>query len=179
MVERLISSGFGGQGVLSAGLILVKTAVRQGLQATFFPAYGAEMRGGTAYCQVIISDDKIGSPVVTEADTLFAFNDPSVTRFAPAVNDKGLIMVNSSIVKQQLKSSSKEIRLVPVTQLAIEKIGNQKTANIILIGAYLKIRDLLKLDDVMKTVEELFKDKGPKIVDMNHRALELGFSGVY
>ncbi|MBN1409510.1 MAG: 2-oxoacid:acceptor oxidoreductase family protein [Spirochaetales bacterium] len=176
MVEKLISSGFGGQGVLSAGLILAKSAIKSGKEATFFPSYGAEMRGGTASCQVIVSDEKIGSPVVSTADSLLAFNDPSVTRFINKVKSDGLLMLNSSVIKQKVNPSAKKLVEVPIIQLAIDKIGSLKVANIILVGAFLRIKQFLKLDEVKKTILEMFEGKGKEVVDMNYQALEIGYA---
>ena len=102
MTMKIILSGFGGQGVLSAGLLLAEAAMEEGWHSTFFPSYGAEMRGGTANCHVIISDTNIASPVVTEADVLIALNKPSFDKFLPAVKEGGTIIVNSSIIKEKL-----------------------------------------------------------------------------
>ncbi len=174
MTQKIIISGFGGQGVLSAGLLIAESAVEEGWNATFFPSYGAEMRGGTANCHVIISDSEIASPIIKSADTLIALNSPSVDKFLPLLKKDGLLLVNSSVVSGNLDAGARKVVELPLDSLALEKLGNSKSANVIIIGAFAKLTNVLKPEKIKSAIEKKFASKGGKIIDMNLRALELG-----
>ncbi len=178
MTENIIISGFGGQGVLTAGLMLAESAVMDGLNATFFPSYGAEMRGGAAYCNVIISDKEIGSPVVTAADTLIAFTKPAVTKFLPKVKDTGRVIINSALQDSGIDFKKRKVIPVPIEKLALEKLGNSKAVNVIMLGAYCKAAKTLKQESLKKAIMDKFERKGEKIVNMNYQALTLGYDAV-
>src|SRR5512135_2367770 len=122
MTERIICAGFGGQGVMAMGKVLAISALQEGKNATWLPSYGAEVRGGTAHCLVVISDGPIASPFFEKADTLMILNDPSLRRFKTSIRDKGLLLVNSSLA--DCKGTSRRLKIVqaPVTQMA-HKIG--------------------------------------------------------
>lgn len=175
MTNKIIISGYGGQGVLSAGIMMAEAAVSEGHKVTFFPSYGAEMRGGTANCYVVISDKDIASPVITTADTLIALNKPSLEKFLPRVKSDGLLILNSSGIKDGVDLGKKQTVRIPVEELALEKLGNSKMMNVIILGAFAKATGLLKIEKLKKSVEEKFKRKGDKIVQLNYQALELGF----
>lgn len=175
MTNKIILSGYGGQGVLSAGIMMAEAAMAEGYKVTFFPSYGAEMRGGTANCYVIISDKEIASPVVAAADTLIALNKPSLEKFLPRVKENGLVIVNSSSVKDNAEFGNRKAIRIPVEGLAMEKLGNPKMMNVIILGAFAKATGLLQIDKLKTSIEEKFKRKGDKIVKLNFQALELGF----
>ena len=175
MIERIIISGFGGQGVLSAGLMLAESAVHIGLEATFMPSYGIEMRGGTANCHVIISDKKIGSPIITEADSLIAFNEPSIQKFAGRVRKDGLIIINSSVAKEEYDFPERKVVKVPMESMALDSLGNQKMANVIMIGKFIREKAFITLDELKRAINEKFLKKGEKVVKLNYQALELGY----
>ena len=175
MIERIIVSGFGGQGVLSAGLMLAESAVHIGLEATFMPSYGIEMRGGTANCHVIISDKQIGSPITSDADTLIAFNEPSLLKFAGQVRKDGLIMINSTVAKKDYDFPGRKVVKVPMESMALEKLGNQKMANVIMIGRLIREKSFITLDELKRVINEKFLKKGEKVVNLNYQALELGY----
>jgi 2-oxoglutarate ferredoxin oxidoreductase subunit gamma len=175
MIERIIISGFGGQGVLSAGLMLAESAVHIGLEATFMPSYGIEMRGGTANCHVIISDKKIGSPIISEADSLIAFNEQSILKFAARVRDKGLIMLNSCVVQKDYDFPGRKVVMVPMESMAIDSLGNQKMANVIMIGRFIREKAFITLDELKRVINEKFLKKGEKVVNLNYQALEIGY----
>lgn len=176
MSERIIVSGFGGQGALSAGLMLAEAAVRMGMEATYFPAYGAEMRGGTANCQIIISETRIGSPLISEADTLFALNEPSVEKFLPKVKDGGLVILNSSVITKEFDYGDRRVFNIPLDELALENLGTAKVANIIMLGIYLKSRAIISTKAIKTAIHEKFLKKGEKVIQMNYAALDLGYS---
>ncbi|MDR2426506.1 MAG: 2-oxoacid:acceptor oxidoreductase family protein [Endomicrobium sp.] len=137
MQNEIIIAGFGGQGVLLAGTLLAQAAIEQGLHTTWFPSYGAEMRGGTANSTVVISTDEIGSPLAFNPNALIALNEPSLNKFMPRMIEGSVIIVNSSII-----SSGKEYKIkpifVPVTDIADKEIKNVKTANLVAVGALIK-----------------------------------------
>ena len=163
MTQKIIISGFGGQGVLSAGLLIAESAVEEGWNATFFPSYGAE-----------ISDSEIASPIIKCADTLIALNSPSVDKFLPFLKNDGLLLVNSSVVSGNLEAGARKVVELPLDSLALEKLGNSKSANVIIIGAFAKLTNVLKPEKIKSAIEKKFASKGGKIIDMNLRALELG-----
>lgn len=177
MMEQVIISGFGGQGVLSAGLMLAEAAVLEGLQATFFPSYGAEMRGGTANCHVIISDKKIASPIVSHADTLIALNEPSITKFLPRIKEGGHIIINSSVVHKDFEFGNRRVIKAEFEDIAFERLGNAKMANVITLGLYIRVKNVsIRVDELKKAIKFKFSKKGERIINLNYQALELGIS---
>lgn len=176
MTNKMIFSGFGGQGLLSAGLILAEASVIEGYNATYFPSYGAEMRGGTANCHVIISDEKIASPIISKADMLVAFNQPSINKFAARLIDNGLAIINSSVVKNTVNDIKAKIMNFKFDEICLEKLGSSKFSNIILVGIVAKLTGLVKEDSLIKAIQNKFSEKGPKIIDANINALRIGLS---
>ena len=133
----VILAGFGGQGILSAGRFIASAALTEGREVCWFPSYGPEMRGGTANCSVIISDEPIGSPVVSEADVLIAMNSPSLEKFAAHVKPGGLIILDSSLTKSDSGRTDISIIPIPASTLAVER-GNIAFASIILLGCLIR-----------------------------------------
>jgi 2-oxoglutarate ferredoxin oxidoreductase subunit gamma len=138
--EEVIIAGFGGQGTMLAGKLLAQTAMRTGKEVTYMPSYGAEVRGGTANCMIIIADRKIACPVVGKPDSLIVMNKASLTKFGPRLKKGGLLVMNSSLIdiEPQLDETI-EIVKVPADEIAVE-LGNQKAANMVALGAYLQKR---------------------------------------
>lgn len=129
----IILAGFGGQGILSAGKFIAEAALMEGREVSWFPSYGPEMRGGTANCSVVISDEPIGSPVINDADVLIAMNGPSLDKFVRQVKPGGLIIVDSALVKTSPGRSDVRFFAIPASTMASEK-GNMNFASIILLG---------------------------------------------
>ncbi len=173
MTEKIICAGFGGQGIMAMGKVLAMSALREGKFATWLPSYGAEVRGGTAHCMVVISDEPIASPYIERADTLIILNDPSLKRFKNAVKNKGLLLVNSSMAN--CKGTSRRLRVVqaPLTGMA-SKLGLDKVANTIGIGVYLGLKKIIAMSTMERAIEEVLAHR-PKLVAINKRALEEGF----
>lgn len=172
MIERIIIAGSGGQGVMLLGKALAQAAMLEGKQVVWFPAYGPEVRGGTSHCMVTISDEEIGSPYITKADSLIILNAPSLERFITKAKDKGLLILNSSLAK--INSYAKlEILQFPFTDIAI-KLGNIKITNMVALGCYLAAKKTVKI----KKVLEVFKSMAPagnlKILEINNLALKEG-----
>ncbi len=175
MTNKIIS-GFGGQGLLSAGLIIAEASVIEGHNATYFPSYGAEMRGGTANCHVIISDEKIASPIISKADMLVAFNKPSLDKFAKRLVENGLAIINSSVVKNPIDKIKAKIMNFKFDEICLEKLGTSKFSNIILVGIIAKLTGLVKEISLIKAIENKFLEKGLKIVNANIDALRIGLA---
>lgn len=174
MKEELIISGFGGQGSLLVGKLLTYAAMIDGRHVTFLPSYGAEVRGGTAYCNVIISDEEVASPTIFMADTVIAMNLPSVVRFEPSVVQEGLLFINSSLI--EYGPDRQEIRVVriPATGIA-DGLGNIKVANMVMVGAYLAKKDILSRERVCEALDHLLPPHRRLLYEINCRAIEEGY----
>lgn len=158
-MPAIICAGFGGQGVLTAGLILAKTGMNNEKNVTWIPSYGSEMRGGTANCNIKISDGKISSPFVKEIDILIAMNTPSVVKFEPLVKKGGLIIVNSTIVNNYKFRGDVEVIAVEATAIA-EAAENHRGANIVTLGALAASGKLFDKKTTIEGIEEFFEAKG-------------------
>jgi 2-oxoglutarate ferredoxin oxidoreductase subunit gamma len=141
MQNEIIIAGFGGQGVLLAGTLLAQAAIEQGLHTTWFPSYGAEMRGGTANSTVVVSTDEIGSPLAFNPNALIALNEPSLNKFMPRMIEGSVIIANSSIIPSDKEYKIKPV-FVPLTDIADKEIKNVKTANLTAVGALIKALEL-------------------------------------
>lgn len=164
-------SGFGGQGILFAGVALAEAGMKEGLQVSWIPSYGPEMRGGTAHCHVRLSRHSIASPLINRPSTVIAFNEPSVEKFVNELVPGGLMMLNSSMVTT--KPARKDIRIVevPVTDAAKE-VGNPKVANMVMLGAYLQVTKAVDDESVLSALAE--HGLRAELVDLNRRALLAG-----
>ena len=173
MKKQITVSGFGGQGVLSIGKSLVEAGMDEGLEVTWAPSYGPEMRGGTANCSVVISDKPIGSPVFTHPTELIAMNLPALEKFEPKVVEGGLIIVNSSVVEQKVERTDVKAYYVPCIDIATE-LGNTKVANMVMLGAYIKATGALKVETVQEMIKNMFTGRKAKLVPMNMEDLQKG-----
>ncbi len=158
MQREVKFAGFGGQGILSAGKFLADAALAEGKEVAWVPSYGPEMRGGTAYCTVVIADLPIGSPVVNTPMDLVAMNRPSLEKFEPTVREGGIILVNSSLIPDRVQRKDVIEILVPANDTAI-KLGNNKGANMVVLGAYVEATGIVKLDTVLEHIPVEFARK--------------------
>lgn len=173
METNLCVAGFGGQGVMTLGKFLASaTCDSTDKNVTFFPSYGAEQRGGTANCFVVISDEAIGAPLGDVMDDLIVMNGPSLKKFLPTLKEGGTLFINSSIVEDAIER--KDIRVVkaPVTELAIE-LGNAKVLNVIMLGVYVGYTQVISPDIVWSTIEHKLGKK-PKLLPLNKQAFDKG-----
>jgi 2-oxoglutarate ferredoxin oxidoreductase subunit gamma len=175
MITRTTFAGFGGQGVLLMGYVLSHGAMHKGLNITYFPSYGAEMRGGTANCSVTVSDKKIASPVASNPDVLVAMNGPSLDKFEPTIIKGGLIFLNSSLISETTRTDV-EFLQVPIVELANE-VGNARGGNMVMIGAVCAKTGLLSLEETVKGMQAAMKGKD-KFFAANQKAIERGFAFV-
>ena len=173
MRERVIVAGFGGQGVIFLGKLLAQTAMEQGLNVTYFPAYGPEVRGGRANCHVILSSEEIFSPVVASPDSLLVMNQPSWDYYAPRLDDGGLAVVNSSMVRAQPPSRSQSIFHIPATETAAA-LGEVRAANMVILGAYNHIKKLVPLEALLASLRLALGKRKADLFEVNAQALRKG-----
>ena len=165
-------AGFGGQGILLSGKILAQAAMSQGYEVAWVPCYGPEMRGGTAYCTVVISDEAIGSPIIKNPLHLVAMNGPSLEKFRGHVISGGIVLINTSLASGSTKRSDIDELPVPATEIARE-IGNVKAANIVALSAFVFHSKLVDFDLFRNCVSAEFSHK-PKLIPLNMTAVEKG-----
>lgn len=167
-----IMAGFGGQGVLLIGNLLAYAGMKEKLNVTYIPVYGVEMRGGTANCTVVLSDEEIGSPIIMRPKSLIILNRPSLDKFQPRLVDGGIQIVNSSLVDPELVDKSGRIKtvLIPANELA-DKVGNARAVNTIMLGAYVAATGVVKLETVEESLSAVM---AAKIVPLNITALRAG-----
>jgi len=169
--QKLKIAGFGGQGVLTAGVILAACAMDQNLHTSWIPSYGPEMRGGTANCSVILSNKRIGSPLTTSPNVLIAMNGPSLDAFENTVTKDGLIIVNSSIIDRKVQRDDVKALYIPLTEMA-SNLGLTAVANMVCIGAYLEYTKIMDHTVVFDAINKMLKKK--KFVEINTKAVEAG-----
>ena len=173
---RILLAGQGGQGVLSAGRFLAESGLHEGKEVSYLPAYGPEMRGGTANCSVIISDEEIASPLCNEPDVLIALNAPSFHKFAPRVKSGGIIIVNGSISDSFAGRDDVRVYDVPANDLAIEA-GDVRSANMIALGVLVEETGLVRKQSIVNCLQEKFAPK-PHVLDCNRSGFETGLAFV-
>ena len=173
MNEQIIIAGFGGQGVLSMGKMLAEAGMIEGREVTWLPSYGPEMRGGTSNCSVIISDDWIGAPNITQATAVIAMNGPSLDKFESYVAPGALLFINSSIIERKATRTDIEVHYVPANDIA-EELGNSRVANMVMLGAYLAKKPIVKVDTVIDQLKEVLGPKKAHLIPLNREAIERG-----
>ncbi|MEA3313424.1 MAG: 2-oxoacid:acceptor oxidoreductase family protein [Caldisericota bacterium] len=173
MEKKLIIAGFGGQGVMLTGELLAEAGKEENKYVTFLPSYGPEMRGGTANCEVIISDEPIASPIISYPEAAIILNLPSLDKFEPAMKKNGLLILNKSLIPREVKRN--DLRVIEVDAQTIAKeLGNEKAANMILLGVYVTIEKSVSLDSVKNAMKLFLKGKKEKFILANEKALEKG-----
>ena len=172
--EEVIIAGFGGQGIMLTGKLLAQTAMKAGEEVTYMPSYGAEVRGGTANCMVVIAEEKIACPVVGRPDSLIVMNKASLNKFGPRLKNGGLLIMNSSLIDTEPQlDDSIEIIAVPADELAVE-LGSQKSANMVALGAYLQKRGHLTADGAAQALPDVLAERYHKTLPVNTKALQRG-----
>ncbi|MCX6173412.1 MAG: 2-oxoacid:acceptor oxidoreductase family protein [Ignavibacteriales bacterium] len=173
MQEEIIIAGFGGQGVLSMGQILCYSGVMENKEVSWMPSYGPEMRGGTANCIAIISDQKISSPILTKFDTVIALNQPSLDKFEQAVKPGGLLIYEASTILNPPKRT--DIDIIPI-EAANEatKLKNSKVMNMIVLGAFLQKKPIIKMENIIEGIKKVLPERYHHLIPLNKQALEKG-----
>ncbi|MBR7112177.1 MAG: 2-oxoacid:acceptor oxidoreductase family protein [Clostridia bacterium] len=170
---EILIAGFGGQGILFSGKFLAYKGLLEGIQVSWLPSYGPEMRGGTANCNVILSDTPVGSPIITAPGVLIAMNGPSLQKYVDAVVPGGQIYVDSSLIDAKVSRDDVEVFYIPATQIAKEQ-GLSTLANMIIVGHLLENHPELSFEGTAEVVEKLVPPKKAALKDLNMKALELG-----
>lgn len=172
MKSKLFFAGSGGQGTLALGQMIAKAAMDEGKEVTWLPSYGPEMRGGTANCTVVVSDRPISCPLINEADVLVVMNLPSLLKFEAMVSPGGLLIINSSLIPEKAKRTDIRVLEIPANEKATE-LGNDKAANMIMLGAILKETGIVKAETIYEQMEKMFSGRKAKFLPMNKAALEM------
>lgn len=173
MLEQIIVAGFGGQGVLSLGKMLAEAGMEEGKNVTWLPSYGPEMRGGTSNCSVIISDEWIGAPNITQANAVIVMNLPSMDKFEPYVAPGAHLFINSSIIDRKAVRDDIHVHYIPANDIA-ESLGTVRAANMVMMGAYLAVSPVVDTETVIGQLKLVFGEKKAHLIPMNRKAIEAG-----
>ena len=174
MQNEVQFAGFGGQGIMLIGKILAEAAMLEGYEVSWVPSYGPEMRGGTAYCTVVISDRPIGSPVIKNPMHLVAMNRPSLEKFAPYVKKGGIIFINGSLISVGSGRDDVDELIVPVVEIA-KDLGNVKAANVVALSAFVASSGIVGIEALRKSVAEEFAQR-EKLIPLNMKAVDAGIA---
>ena len=175
MTKNILIAGFGGQGVLFAGKFLAYKGMLEGKQISWLPSYGPEMRGGTANCSVIISDDPVGAPIVSNPDVLIAMNLPSLDKYEKDVVSGGTIFVDSTLIGRKVERTDVNVFYVPSTKLA-QEIGAPKLSNMILMGKVIKEAGAVSYENLEDGLKKVVPAKHADMFDINLKAIETGYN---
>ena len=171
--KEFLFAGFGGQGLLFSGKVLAYKGLIEDKNVSWLPSYGPEMRGGTANCSVILSDEAVGAPIVLNPDVLVAMNLPSLDKYESAVKKGGLILVDSSLISRKVERDDVEVHYVPATRLADEN-GTGQLANMILMGKLLSVLDEYNEETVAAALEKCISARHADMLEYNRKAMEIG-----
>ena len=173
MTKQILLSGFGGQGILFAGKFLAYKGLTDDKNVSWLPSYGPEMRGGTASCSVIISDEPVGSPIVSKPDILIAMNLPSLDKFEPTVAPGGIIIADSTLIERKVERDDVTTYYIPATKLAGDN-GMPTLANMIIMGKLLSVLDDFSADSVSAALGKVISAKRADMLDVNRKAMQIG-----
>lgn len=175
MTEESIFSGFGGQGVLTMGMLLGYAGIIEDKEVTWMPSYGPEMRGGTANCITIISDSLISSPIISTFDTVIALNQPSVDKFESKIKPGGNIIYDSTNILIAPTRKDINIYAIPASEEAV-KLKNTKVMNMLVLGAFIKARGVVKPETIFKALLQVLPERYHKMIPLNKQAFEVGYN---
>lgn len=169
----MVIAGFGGQGVMSMGQVVCYAGLDEDKEVSWLPSYGPEMRGGAAYCMVVIGDEPVGSPVVPHPDALIIMNRPSLDKFEKTLKPGGLLVLNTSMCDKEPSRKDVTVLRIPATDIANE-LGNTRVANMVALGAFLAARPVVAVDSIVQALQEHLPEHQRKHVPLNRKALEAG-----
>jgi 2-oxoglutarate ferredoxin oxidoreductase subunit gamma len=175
MQHGTIVAGFGGQGILFCGSVLAQAALLEGREVSWMPSYGPEMRGGTAYCTVIVADRPIGSPLVDAADSAIVLNPPSLAKFEPLIVPGGLIVINSSLVEAEPTRTDIEALQMPCTQIARDA-GDDRLVSVVALGGLIARRPIVDRDSIEAAIRDLLSGKKAHLIDADLACFEHGYA---
>lgn len=170
---KFIMSGFGGQGIMAMGQLITYAGMHENKHVSWLPSYGPEMRGGAANCSVIISSDPIGAPTITKSSNVVVMNEPSLEKFEESVLPGGNLFINSSLVSKKPRRDDINIYEIPVNNIASD-LGNSKIANMVMLGAVLKITDVVKKDSLIEAFKKVYGPSKEKLLPLNEEAITVG-----
>jgi len=176
MLIKTVFAGFGGQGVLMMGYTFAVAVMREDMEVTYLPSYGAEVRGGTANCTVALSDEEIASPIASSPEFIVVMNKPSLHAFQNKVQTGGAMFLNATIIDDVPNRGDIEVVSVQANRIA-EELGDMRMANMVMLGAFVKKTRLVKLGTIIDGLGEIFDEK-KKVIDINTRALSLGYESL-
>lgn len=177
MLWTNIFAGFGGQGVLLIGQLLALAGMNEGREVSWLPSYGPEMRGGTANCSVVVSDEPIASPVLSMADCVIAMNTPSLDKFESCVNPGGKLFINSSIIDKKATRTDIDVYYVPCNEIA-DSLQNPKVGNMAMLGAYLEATKAVEVKSILDALLYKLGEKKAKFIPLNEKAIQLGAESI-
>lgn len=175
MLDKVIVSGFGGQGVLMIGQLICYAGMDAGKNASFFPSYGPEMRGSTANCNATVSDGEIGSPILVDCTTLIAMNSASVAKYESYILPGGTALVNSSIAEEKIQRTDVTAYYIPCTKIAIDE-NNERGANMVMLGAYIAATGTVTEEAVCRFIDKTFSGRKAQFAEMNKKLVRLGIA---
>ena len=173
MTTQILLSGFGGQGILFTGKFLAYKGLIEDKNVSWLPSYGPEMRGGTASCSVIISDEEVGSPIISEPDVLVAMNLPSFEKFEPTVKPGGIVIADSSLIETRSTRTDIDVYYIPATSLASE-MGKQSLANMVILGKLLSVMGEFDDEKIKAVLTKVIPPKKAEMLEINTQAMTLG-----
>ena len=173
MEHEIIFAGFGGQGVLSMGQIIAYSAMIENKEVSWMPSYGPEMRGGTANCITIVSSHRISSPIISKFDSAIILNQPSLEKFEDSVKSGGLLMYEASTILNPPKRLDIDVVSIPSNEEA-QKLGKKQVANMIMVGAFLEKKPIVKIESVLKALKKVLPERHHHLIPLNEQALEIG-----
>ncbi|WP_416197445.1 MAG: 2-oxoglutarate ferredoxin oxidoreductase subunit gamma [Sporanaerobacter sp.] len=177
MESRIVFAGFGGQGVMAMGQLITYAGMIEGKNVSWLPSYGPEMRGGTANCGVVVSDEPVGSPVVVDATSAVVMNKPSLDKFEKDIVPGGKLFINSSLIDKKATREDIDVYYIPANEIAIE-LGNDKVANMVMLGAYLEVTKLVKVESILEAFTKVFGENKARFLPLNQKAIEKGAEAV-
>ena len=172
---KILIAGFGGQGILFSGKVLANTGLMLNKEVSWLPSYGPEMRGGTANCSINISNEPIGSPIVSEPNVLIAMNLPSLERYENAVDENGYIVYDSSLINKTVERKDVKAFEIPATKLASDN-GLDGLANMVILGKVIKETGMFTWDEIIKSMEKVVPAKKQELLGKNVKAIEIGYN---
>jgi len=170
----VVIAGFGGQGIIFAGKLLAYAGLREGKEVVFYPSYGAEMRGGTANCTVIISDSMIPSPIISRPESGILMSLPAFEKFLFRIKEKGAAVINTSLIKEKSKRKKVRILEIPANNIA-ENLGNAKTANMVALGAWAHISKVVSLESLIASLKDVLSPEKFDLLKINESCLKEGW----
>lgn len=177
MESRIVFAGFGGQGVMAMGQLITYAGMIEDKNVSWLPSYGPEMRGGTANCGVVVSDEPVGSPVVVDATSAVVMNKPSLDKFEKDIVPGGKLFINSSLIDKKATREDIDVYYIPANEIAIE-LGNDKVANMVMLGAYLEVTKLVKVESILEAFTKVFGENKARFLPLNQKAIEKGAEAV-